>query len=44
MPPNDTASMNPFDLASVVGFARVVVGILLIAGVAWYLRRKSVAS
>jgi hypothetical protein len=32
--------MNPFDLASLVGFVRIVVGISIIASIGWFFWRR----
>jgi hypothetical protein len=34
--------MNLFDLASLVGFVRVVIGISVLAGIGWFLWRRRV--
>jgi hypothetical protein len=38
--------MNPFDLASLVGFLRIVVGIGIVSGIGWFFwgRRRNLAA
>ncbi len=38
--------MNPFDLAALVGFVRIVVGISIVAGIGWFFwgRRRNRAA